>query len=91
MFQGKEKQANPQSPQISTEGESSSTNRTLWCLIDGDSTPFPVTVPTTGDVSDMKRHIWEEGINPKTDILAKDITLWKVLDLPVDLLHKCWS
>ena len=57
--------------------------RMLWCLIiDGDSSAFNVTfnvtVPASLDVSDLKELVWEKVIDPKTGILAKDLTLLKV-------------
>jgi hypothetical protein len=84
---GKGKAANPPSSRRSTQGGSRvqvksptpDDTRKLWCLIDGDFKPFDVTLLATRNVSDLKRLIWEEGIKAKTDILAKDLTLWKVL------------
>ena len=53
-------------------------DRTLWCLVHDESIPFKVTVPTSRYVGDLKELVWEKGINAKTDVLAKDLTLWKV-------------
>src|ERR1700732_2977261 len=34
---------------------------TLWCLIEGESTPFKVTAPIDKDVADLKKLIRAEG------------------------------
>ena len=95
---GKGEETNPpSSSQPSTQGGShvqakSSTQdetRTLWCLIDGDLSPFMVTVPTSHYVGDLKELVWEKGINAKTDVLAKDLTLWKVLHTETSVKDRC--
>jgi Crinkler effector protein N-terminal domain len=47
----------------------------LWCLIDGEKSPFKVKLPATLDVSDLKDLIREKGIDVQH---AKDLSLWKV-------------
>jgi Crinkler effector protein N-terminal domain len=58
-------------PAVSAEYE-------LWCLVEGDRTPFPVTVPTGTHVAGLKKLIRADGINASDTVLAKDLTLWKV-------------
>jgi hypothetical protein len=58
-------------PAVSAEYE-------LWCLVEGDRTPFPVTVPTGTHVAGLKERIHDKGINASDAVLAKDLTLWKV-------------
>ena len=53
-------------------------SRGLWCLIEGDSTPFRVTAPVTANINHLKELVHEKGINKRTRILAKDLVLWKV-------------
>jgi hypothetical protein len=53
--------------------------RTLWCLIEGESTPFGVTAPANAIIEDLKKLIHQEkekGI--LRDINAVDLVLWKV-------------
>ena len=55
---------------------------TLWCLIDGDSTPFKITCQTNTDVDDLKRLIYADnnkGILRNID--AAGLMLWKVRDI----------
>jgi Crinkler effector protein N-terminal domain len=55
------------------------TIHTLWCLVEGDSTPFKITAPPNIDIVDLKKLIREEGINVSEHaILAKDLVLLKV-------------
>jgi hypothetical protein len=86
---GKEKDTAPQTLQTSTRGGSriqtqsaqSSTHdqaRVLWCLIDGDLSPFKVIVPINCDMSYLRDLVRVRGINMKTDVLARDLILWKV-------------
>jgi hypothetical protein len=51
---------------------------TLWCLVEGDSSPFPVTVPAGTNVAVLKKSIHTEGINTSDPVLPKDLILWKV-------------
>ena len=53
--------------------------RAVWCLIEGDSNPFEVTVAVTADIGDLKELIREKGKSISfRGIDAKDLTLWKV-------------
>ncbi len=55
------------------------TVRALWCLVQGDSTPFKVTIRTNNDINDLKKRVHEEGKNGVLrGIDAKDLKLWKV-------------
>jgi hypothetical protein len=50
----------------------------LWCLVEGDSVPFPVTVPTDTHIAGLKKLIHINGILDKNSVLAHNLTLWKV-------------
>jgi Crinkler effector protein N-terminal domain len=54
--------------------------RVLWCLIQGESTPFEVIAPVNVSINQLKKLIKEEGIDvtERDTILAKHMTLWKV-------------
>jgi hypothetical protein len=60
---------------ISSENQG---QRELWCLVEGDTAPFPVNVPTNTHVAQLKKFIRDEGIAASDPVLAKDLTLWKV-------------
>ena len=54
----------------------------LWCLIQGDSTPFEVTAPVNATINRLKELVWEKrkrGAFKNVD--ASDIILWKVCTL----------
>ena len=52
----------------------------LWCHIEDRASAFSVTVPITRYIDELKALVWEKGINAKLkpEILAQDLTLWKV-------------
>jgi hypothetical protein len=50
----------------------------IVCLIEGESSSFEVTPSWDATTPTLKRLIRKEGINADRDILAKDLTLWKV-------------
>jgi hypothetical protein len=52
--------------------------RVLFCLVEGDNTPFKVTVPTNSDVDDLKTPVLVGGIGVSQGVLAKDLALLKV-------------
>jgi hypothetical protein len=55
------------------------TIRTLWCLVEGDPTPFQVYAPLSMNIANLKELVYEKGIDPtKNHVLAKDLKLWKV-------------
>jgi hypothetical protein len=50
----------------------------LWCIVEDDTAPFWVTVPTNAYIDDLKESIKEEckhGI--LKDVDATDLVLWK--------------
>jgi Crinkler effector protein N-terminal domain len=55
------------------------TARTLWCLVEGDSTVFEVTASANASINRLKELVREKGINvSERAILAKDLVLLKV-------------
>ena len=51
----------------------------LWCLVEGDSAPFPVTVSTGTHVAGLKELIhYKRKARILQDVDAADLTLWKV-------------
>jgi Crinkler effector protein N-terminal domain len=53
--------------------------RTLWCLIDGETTPFKVTAQTDTDIDDFKKIVLKEGFDPATSaVIARNLVLRKV-------------
>ncbi|KAI8595874.1 hypothetical protein EDD21DRAFT_358654 [Dissophora ornata] len=52
---------------------------TLFCLVDGDSTPFSVDIDASKTVDHLKNLIANGDQAPAfRDIAAKDLTLWRV-------------
>ncbi|KAF9949114.1 hypothetical protein BGZ65_007581 [Modicella reniformis] len=52
-------------------------NLTIWCVVDGESTPFPVDIPAVRTVGHLKKEIKKE----KPNFFALDadkLALWKV-------------
>ncbi|KAF8926889.1 hypothetical protein BGZ58_010828, partial [Dissophora ornata] len=59
---------------------------TLFCLVDGESTPFPVEIDSTKTIGGLKNLIVNGDQAPAfRDVAAKDLILWRV-SIPV--LHK---
>jgi len=52
--------------------------RVLFCLIEGDTDAFDVTVPTYKSISSLKKVIWDECKNTFRDVDARYLVLWKV-------------
>jgi Crinkler effector protein N-terminal domain len=50
----------------------------LWCIIDGESTPFDVTVPGNTNINQLKERIYQNNKYTFRDIDAKNLDLWKV-------------
>ena len=50
----------------------------LWCLMEKDTRPFPVTAPIGMRIGELKELIREKGVRVDDPLLAKDLTLWKV-------------
>ena len=70
--------SSPQLPLQPTQSMQDGT-RAVWCLVEGDSSPFKVTVAVTADIGDLKKLVREEGKNASLrGIDAKDLTLWMV-------------
>ncbi|KAF8926231.1 hypothetical protein BGZ47_002836 [Haplosporangium gracile] len=55
---------------------------TLFCLVDGESTSFPVKIESTETVGDLKKLIKTETPDTFNGVDAKDLILWKV-SIPV--------
>ncbi|KAF9202673.1 hypothetical protein BGZ59_002058, partial [Podila verticillata] len=54
----------------------------LFCLVDGESTPFPVEIESTKTIGDLKRAIKDDNSIAFADVDAKMLTLWHV-SIPV--------
>jgi hypothetical protein len=52
--------------------------RVLFCLIEGETNPFEVTVSTGKSIYFLKNVIWEECKNSPLRFSARDLVLWKV-------------
>jgi len=51
----------------------------LFCLVEGDTTVFPVTIAIDDHVSSLKKLVHQNGVdNMKIPVLPKDLTLWKL-------------
>jgi hypothetical protein len=53
------------------------TTLTIWCLVEGESTPFSVMVPSDHTVDGLKKLI-EAEIPKFKDIAAHDLILWRI-------------
>jgi hypothetical protein len=55
-------------------------NLNLFCLVDGESTSnaFPISVPSTDTIGDLKKLIKAEKSVVFNDIDADELTLWSV-------------
>ncbi|KAF9976693.1 hypothetical protein BGZ65_007717, partial [Modicella reniformis] len=51
---------------------------TIWCMVDGESTPFSVKAKSTESVDDLKDHIKTKKSPEFDDIAADKLILWKV-------------
>jgi len=54
------------------------THRVLWCIIKGNSTPFPIAVPGNATIGEVKNIVWEKCKNELQKIDAAHIMLSKV-------------
>ncbi|KAF9322726.1 hypothetical protein BG006_002104, partial [Podila minutissima] len=54
----------------------------LFCLVDGESTPFPVEIESTKTIGDLKKAIKDDNAIAFADVDAKMLTLWRV-SIPV--------
>jgi hypothetical protein len=60
-------------------------DRILWCLIDGDAQPFKIKVASNKDIDDLKDVIHFKRHNSSfRDVDATDLVLWKVCQLVLD-------
>ncbi|KAG0195374.1 hypothetical protein BGX31_006341, partial [Mortierella sp. GBA43] len=50
----------------------------LFCILEGESTPFPVTIDSDKTVGDLKDAIKTKKSNYLASIDADQLTLWKV-------------
>ncbi|KAI1299061.1 hypothetical protein EDD11_006559 [Mortierella claussenii] len=50
----------------------------LFCLVDGESTPFPIEIESTKTFGDLKKAIKAEKANDFSDVDADKLKLWKV-------------
>ncbi|KAF9307624.1 hypothetical protein BG003_000453, partial [Podila horticola] len=55
---------------------------TLFCLVDGESTPFPVEIEPTKTIGGLKKAIKDEKAIAFADVDADMLTLWRV-SIPV--------
>jgi hypothetical protein len=65
--------------QQTTSIEMSATGFEVWCLIEGDTTPFPVTASSYYvSIGELKRGIKKETENTFKMVDARNLILWKV-------------
>ncbi|KAF9328712.1 hypothetical protein BG006_008144 [Podila minutissima] len=57
-------------------------NLTFFCVIDGESTPFPVEIEPTKTIGELKKTIKDDNAVAFADVDAKMLTLWGV-SIPV--------
>ncbi|KAF9295152.1 hypothetical protein BGZ74_010947 [Mortierella antarctica] len=55
---------------------------TFFCVIDGESTPFPVEIEPTKTIGELKKTIKDDNAVAFVDVDAKMLTLWGV-SIPV--------
>ncbi|KAG0244616.1 hypothetical protein BG011_002889, partial [Mortierella polycephala] len=55
---------------------------TLFCLVDGELTPFPVEIASTKTIGGLKDAIKTKKANHFQDVDADELTLWRV-SIPV--------
>ena len=55
----------------------------LFCVVDGESTPFPVEIESTKTIGNLKKLIKSEKTPRFDDVAADELTLWRV-SIPVD-------
>ena len=51
---------------------------TLFCLVDGEATPFSVDIDTSKTVDHLKKAIKAEKTNDLSDVNADELILWRV-------------
>ncbi|KAG0020763.1 hypothetical protein BGZ82_011511 [Podila clonocystis] len=60
------------------------THLNMFCLVDGESTPFPVEIESTKTIGDLKDLIKAKIPDTFNGVDAKDLTLWRVSILDDD-------
>jgi len=55
-----------------------SDDTTLWCLVEGDDTPFPVLASPTTYIGVLNQYIKEVKENTLQGVEAAGLNLWKV-------------
>ncbi|KAG0196815.1 hypothetical protein BGX31_005162, partial [Mortierella sp. GBA43] len=58
-------------------------NLRIFCILEGESTPFPVTIESDKTVGELKKAIKLEKSNYFTSVDADQLTLWKV-SIPIN-------
>ena len=51
---------------------------TLWCLVEGDHSPFLVRAPSTTYIADLNTLIKDRSQNTLQRVDAQNLFLWKV-------------
>ena len=53
--------------------------RVICCVVQDDTSVFKVTASVDDDVADLKKLVYEQGIDTTINtVLAKNLNLWKV-------------
>ena len=55
-----------------------SDDTTLWCLVEGDDTPFPVLASPTTYIGVLNQYIKKAKENTLQRVQTSDLNLWKV-------------
>ncbi|KAG0222311.1 hypothetical protein BGW41_006069, partial [Actinomortierella wolfii] len=55
---------------------------TLFCLVDGEKTAFPVTIDTDKTIGELKKVIKDENSDTFSGVDARELSLWRV-SIPV--------
>ena len=69
----------PASSSVPSAHETNGSNRKLWCLVQGDSTPFMVTTPSNNRTFELQQLVYnQKDKDVLQDVNASDLALWKV-------------
>jgi hypothetical protein len=55
----------------------SDTTYELWCLVEGDKTPFSIIAPSTTFIAELQKMIKKEKSNALKRFDASSLLLWK--------------
>jgi len=55
-----------------------SDNTTLWCLVEGDNAPFPISISPTAYIGVLKQYIKKDKEITLQKVDASNVNLWKV-------------